>query len=442
MLAKVSEQDRFYYNFCGVVAFQDFVFLLGPKYLKEYGFDEDHFALILKVLQKEHAYLSQIGEPEDLMESGTSRSALVLALVESYLEHGLLSRTQNYLALNGNGVTNWLQTISRCEPIFQNGRPLYLDVVTHQSTVVTDDLVSDIHKAVVAECLDIVDKSFIGQIVGIDDKIEAPRCLSEIGDREYLISALKRSLSLEFVTWKQETLNLLLAYVEGSGLESSVSSIFSLGTTAFNLVWERACKFVFSDDLKTNLPTNKDAQQFTSSGKDNKTLIDEIPKPVWVLTDGSENEAAHTLTPDTVKIGAFEGLGRYMLIVDAKYYAPTFEDSVENAPGIESITKQFLYQRAFAKFINENKIKQIANVFVFPSYGDCMERPAEVRLPGLFDESSPMPSKIGQWMIPAKDVFEAYISGTRKFGYELVRTILSSEHQTVEGSPLHDVRVV
>lgn len=425
--SSLRESDRFYYNFCGVVAFKEFVFLIGPKYLQKTGFDDEHFSLVLKVLKKDNDTFGQLSAPNRLLNSGESRSALLLAIVDAYIEHGLLSRAHHYPAVNGNGLVSWPRTIDRCEPVFQHGRPIYVDVVTQQSTIVTDNLVSDVHRAAVAECFEIIDNSYIGEIVGVDDRIyDAPR-LSILGSQEYLISVLNQALATEFVTWKQEVIGLLIRYLNQRDLDAFDASIFLLGTNAFHMVWERVCKKVIGDHLAIQLPAEVDGQRFNSSNEKPRKLFDEIPKPHWNLACGEEILGADSLIPDTVKIGAFDDIGTYLLIVDAKYYTPVFGSSVIGAPGIESITKQFLYQRAFSKFVLQNQIERVANVFVSPSHSLDLERPAEILIPSLFDEPSPMQSKIGQWMLPAKYVFESYLSGDSSYGSGLTRRILISE---------------
>ena len=101
-------------------------------------------------------------------------------------------------------------------------------------------------------------------------------------------------------------------------------------------------------------------------------------------------------------------------ILDAKYYLPNFKGStVENGPGNESLTKQFLYQ-----LLIERKIKkEIRNVFLFPdteqidqmsileSYYDCPYK-GDVYYEGF-------EKKIELWYLPPKSLFHTYLSNKR-----------------------------
>lgn len=52
-----------------------------------------------------------------------------------------------------------------------------------------------------------------------------------------------------------------------------------------------------------------------------------------------------------------------------KYYNLTLEESrpLSGQPGIESVTKQYLYQLAYQKFISDHEIKRSYNCFLMPT---------------------------------------------------------------------------
>ena len=61
-------------------------------------------------------------------------------------------------------------------------------------------------------------------------------------------------------------------------------------------------------------------------------------------------------------------LKKYLLILDAKYYNIVFRNNtVEYNPGIADISKQYLYKLALDKYIKENTINKIENIFLFPT---------------------------------------------------------------------------
>ena len=78
--------------------------------------------------------------------------------------------------------------------------------------------------------------------------------------------------------------------------------------------------------------------------------------------------ANETLIPDLVTIAKVDEDWQF-IIFDAKYYTSRLEYGYppKGQPGIESITKQYLYQLAFQKFIAEHSFSAIRNCFLMPS---------------------------------------------------------------------------
>ena len=73
--------------------------------------------------------------------------------------------------------------------------------------------------------------------------------------------------------------------------------------------------------------------------------------------------ARGTLIPDLITIK-----GNNFSIYDAKYYNIQLnEKGIKHQPGIEDITKQYLYELAYKKFITLNNLKMIENAFLFPT---------------------------------------------------------------------------
>ena len=78
------------------------------------------------------------------------------------------------------------------------------------------------------------------------------------------------------------------------------------------------------------------------------------------------NESKKT---DTLNLDLVTLYGDTFVILDAtKYYNLDLkDDNLVGQPGLESITKQYLYELAYKKFIKDNEFNNVVNAFLFPS---------------------------------------------------------------------------
>lgn len=101
-------------------------------------------------------------------------------------------------------------------------------------------------------------------------------------------------------------------------------------------------------------------------------LISLIEKPKWngYMQDSKEFQkiANETLVPDLVSIHKLNNSHQF-IIFDAKYYNIQLEQEKElrGQPGIGDITKQYLYQLAYKKFVNDHGIQDVKNCFLMPT---------------------------------------------------------------------------
>ena len=107
-------------------------------------------------------------------------------------------------------------------------------------------------------------------------------------------------------------------------------------------------------------------------------MIDVIEKPKWCgkTNEGIEfvKEAEKSLTPDLITIHR-DGAKCDFIIFDAKYYNIQLEVNLPlgGQPGIGDVTKQYLYQLAYRKFVEANKIDKVRNCFLMPTEDDGIE---------------------------------------------------------------------
>ena len=176
-----------------------------------------------------------------------------------------------------------------------------------------------------------------------------------------------------------------------------------------NLVWEAVCADVLNNQLYTPLGSLKLPRPLHPKYNRKQKLISIIEKPVWATADYCYL-ADDTLIPDVVTIETTKEMSRF-LIFDAKYYITRLEPGkpLSGQPGIESITKQYLYQLAYRKFMEEHDICEVVNCFLMPT--------AQMGIKDKGTVSLPMMDAIGLQRIrvlflPAEMMYEKYLSGT------------------------------
>ena len=80
------------------------------------------------------------------------------------------------------------------------------------------------------------------------------------------------------------------------------------------------------------------------------------------------NEETDRLKPDFVAVTRDEEKAKALIILDAKYYRPSFEKSfIQHAPGVGDVNKQVLYQLAYDGIIAPCKLN-VHNAFMFPKW--------------------------------------------------------------------------
>ena len=133
-------------------------------------------------------------------------------------------------------------------------------------------------------------------------------------------------------------------------------------------------------------------------------LINLIEKPFWSIID---KEAKDTLTPDLITI-----CNNQFYIFDAKYYTPNFKpgELPKGQPGIESISKQYLYQLAYKKFIDAHGFEGVKNCFLLPTEEDTIIDLGEVSMK-MFSNLGLENIKVR--CIPANIAYDYYLLGKK-----------------------------
>lgn len=373
---------------------------------------------VFRVLRKSGgSYASIAAATEDGMRAN-DRLALMLSLLEMYDEYGVYSNYVHTIADNGSGNISWERTIAANLPFVRDGRPIYFDYKTVETNADASDFVTRLHRAVLTECSRFMQESGLAQLLALDEVWLSDSSVADFGDADFVAYRLERERAVQFVTWKQDVIDLLVRYVRDEGVSATSDAPLCLGTSSFHHVWETACKVAFSDVLSVRLDELGIELVPPFTGMAEMRLIDVIPRPEWAAMGAGEERTCGevaTLIPDIVTVRGAGGCaagGGTFAILDAKYYTPLLGERVGGVPGVESVTKQFLYQAAYRDFVLAHGFSRVVNAFLVPSCGDAVEHLGRVRFPGVIAaEEAPFSNEVELYALPAEAVFDAYVGG-------------------------------
>lgn len=416
---EVGENEYLYvFTFVGVITIEGRVLKCYPKYLLQAQEPKTELKQVLKVLEKYNSKEQIIRMYNDTSDSSAfNMLAVMLFLLQDYFENGVYTNTQDVIETNGSGDILWDKTINETFTLISNSRPYYPELLTMRRVNDDFNFFKRLHECVLTRCTEELrnaDLLDLFDIVGADVSDEQ---IEDLGDNEYILNRIAKELNVQFNTRKQLLLKTLYAYIANSSALDDLDCFSMFGTNSFNLVWEKTCAEVLDNQLQKpigglNLPVPL-TERYREKRHDK--LIQLIDKPEWSGTapDGQNftKKAEDTLIPDIISI-AKNGNEHQFIILDAKYYNIQLESGkkLRGQPGIESITKQYLYQQAYREFINEHHFSRVGNYFLMPTEQDDIIDKGKVSLPmmsvlGLED--------IQVRLLPAKLVFKHYLENTK-----------------------------
>ncbi len=416
--AETASDELYQFVYVGIAIVDTWVFVSYPKYLLSNEPADRELRRFLAVVRK-------VGRMEskdiDTTEQGAGNLlSVMIRLLELYDESGLYTHYEVGRELNGAGQIDWARTINLRVPVIVQGSPIYAEYDTRKTSCDEADLVMRLHRAVLTECstflaeCGILDLLAFGQVGLSSEEVE------NIGSPEALRWMLERERSVQFVTWKQEILDLMLLYLGGRDLAAASATVLCFGTGSFHRAWELACKCAFDDLLDTQLGALGIDLVEPWLERQKMKLIDVVPHPLWERPqddgDWQVCEKVDSLIPDTVAFGA-SCKGRVFRIIDAKYYVPAVSRKITSQPGVESVTKQFLYQSAYRRFVLDHGFCAVTNSFVVPTEEPEPKILARVSFPEvLSNEKAPFSNHVCMWALPADEVFDAFLNGKQLSG--------------------------
>lgn len=411
---EVGENEYLYvFSFVGVITIEGRVLKCYPKYIFSTSSPRAELKQVLRVLEKYNSreqIVRMYNETSD--SSAFNMLAVMLFLLQDYYEYGSYTNTQDIIESNGTGDILWDKTINETFTLISKNRPYYPELLTMRRINDDFDYFKRLHECILTKCtneLKDADLLDLFDIMGVDVSDEE---IDDFGEKDYILERISKELNVQFNTRKQRLLKTLYAYIAHSSALDDMDCFSMFGTNSFNLVWEKVCAEVFDNQLNRligglTLPIPLHEKY---KDKRHEELISLIEKPQWsgIGEYGSSYTkiAKDTLIPDIISI-----FGDKFIIFDAKYYNIQMEERKElrGQPGIESITKQYLYQLAYQEFINAHGFQLVRNCFLMPSEGDAVvvKGTASMQMLAVLGLE---PIQIR--LLPAQEVYKNYLNQT------------------------------
>lgn len=417
-----QHSSSFQFVYVGLIVLNNHLLVVYPKYINDMpSSNPDTFIAsamqqIFQVLRKHNGKYSRIAAMNEDDAFFDSRLSLILMLLELYEEHGIYSRYEKTISDNGPGEISWERTIASTLPYIQHGRPIYINTKTKETARDDANYITCLHKAVITECTRFMVENGLSSFLSLGEAWLTDLSIEDHGDEDTILDRLRRERAVQFVTWKQSVIDLLVLYIQGRSMPAKNSiQPLCLGTTSFHHAWEVVCKAVFGDMLNRKLEDLGIIVSREYRNQINSKLLDLIPRPLWIkyYRDGHEpcGDVA-TFVPDIVTIMSGERNESIFAILDAKYYTPKLGKTSDGLPGVEDVAKQFLYQSAYRNFILSHDFHRVVNAFLVPTSGEDLNLIGSVSFPVLFDSlEPPFSTLIDMWAVPACEAYNSYLSG-------------------------------
>lgn len=384
----VSGNDAYLYVFTyvGVITVGSRIIKCYPKYLLSSDKPLNEMKQVLKVLKKygsKEQIINLFNGEDDI--SSFNVLAVILFLLNDYHEYGVYNTDEDIIEVNGDGEILWDKTISDGFSIISNNRPYYTELYTKKTVDDEYDFFKRLHECILTDCSNHLKDSELLDLFDMTEVNLTSDTLDSFGDIDYILHKLQSELNIEFNTRKQILLKTLYAYVAHNRTLEDNYGISMYGTNSFNLVWEYVCSEVFDNKLNSTLGQLKLPISLSKDYETTDKLIDVIEKPIWLGTDLDgkvfNKTSKSTLIPDLITITYQEDKAQF-IILDAKYYNIKLEKNKELSgnPGVGDVTKQYLYELAYTKFIADHQIETVKNCFLMPTETDLIVKKGKVKM--------------------------------------------------------------
>ena len=392
--AKIVEtkDDSFLFGFVGLFDYLDeptgknVTFFFMPKFCnigngKSVSSEmRDAVLLAIDRFSRESELPEVIGEATQ--DHAESLLELAVRVLRDYLENGVYTVRRRELEHNGQGEIDWDTTIDQYQPVFQNGRPVYMDTATELALSDEDHYITRLHQSLVTTWGRKLEELGLATVLQVNVPLLSEYELDRFGDAEIQIGRIRKEMDVQFVTKSRHTLSLMKELVErASNNEQDHVEQLSFGVSKAEHLWETACAEVLGSML------DKPICECGLERETNVTFRDYMPRPIWkqVGKDAfSNDDDAYSEKSgwrlDFIRTWPSHEKVEKLVILDAKYYNVSWPDggSITGQPGIGDIAKQIFYQMAFQNLIKDKEMGFV-NAFLFPEdeeSKDCQKNDA------------------------------------------------------------------
>lgn len=400
------------FTYVGIITCGSRIVKIYPKYLLSKK-DEPvgEMKQVIKVLERYSRSEEQI--INIFNGNGENRSfnilAVILFLLNDYYEYGIYTNSEDIVEINGEGEILWGKTIDESFAMIEDNRPYYMELYTEKTIDDDLDYFKRLHECVLTECGKQLKAAQLDMLFDIEPVELSEESLIDFGDKDYVLERILKELNVQFNTRRQILLKTIYAYIsQDKRMLEENDGISMFGTASYHAVWEKVCADVFDNKLNTTLGQLKMSVELAEEFRNdkNKKLIDIIEKPIWEGVDTTK-EASDTLIPDLISIPRVNGADCF-IIFDAKYYNIQLEKekTLRGNPGVGDVTKQYLYELAYKKFINAHGIAVVKNCFLMPTEKDEIIKKGTAKMP-MLEALGLQNVQIRQ--IPATMLYECYL---------------------------------
>ena len=391
-------KDGFSFQFVGLYDYMDkdengkernLVFFFLPKFIgKESPAWTDETRrnairdTVLLAIDRRNRELSRLDNQTDETERHKeSILELAVRVLRDYLENGVYTVQRRELEHNGQGEIDWDTTIDQYQPVFQNGRPVYMDTATELALSDENHYITRLHQCLVTTWGRKLEELGLSSVLRVNVPLLCEDELDRFGPTEYQLDRIRKELNVQFVTKARKTLALIKELIERMSESRAEDDLpLSFGMNGVAQLWETTCAEVFGSEL------NKDFQKRGLDWNSGETFRDYMPRPIWkrvgdysVLPDEDvdaykrESEKSGWKL-DFIRTYPQDGPVQKLVILDAKYYDVSWHyGKISGQPGIGDIAKQIFYQMAFEDLVRikrEGPKIGFVNAFLFPDDDD------------------------------------------------------------------------